>query len=198
MRMPVIPFSRANALARAANATNTQIGRGNVIRGIPGFPAGIRLGGSAPGGGALRTVGKGMKLGNLPANLSDYINSPGTPGSSTFYMYGLGDDGTTTGDTSSSDVTTSSPSFASALQSIVQSVSSAVPAVANAVTQLTAQKTAQAQLQAGQISATQYAQITGQQPPAALLPVASRIGFLAIPLFIVAVAIVSFFLMRKR
>jgi len=179
-----IPFTRSAVLARTVNASNTKIGRSGVVRGIPGFPAGI-------------------KLGNLPSSLSDYINTPGTPGSSTFYMYGLGqdDDFFATDDANASattqpPTTSNSPSFASALQSIVGSIASVVPSVVQATTAMTAQK----QLAAGQISPTQYAQITGAAPPAGTLPIFSRTGAgLGVgTIALIGAGILAFFMLKKR
>lgn len=62
----------------------------------------------------------GLRMGNVKNGpLSDYINSPGLPGSSTFWMYGLNDDGT---DDSGSDAT----SFFSTLTQGITDITKAV------------------------------------------------------------------------
>jgi hypothetical protein len=66
---------------------------------------------------------RGLSLGNVKATqLSDYINSPGLPGSSTFFMYGLNDDGT-------QDTTAPATDFWATLsQNVTDVVKAAAPA----------------------------------------------------------------------
>lgn len=157
----------AAMLSRAAHVKPYAIGVGNRVYGVPGVPAGVRLGTAVPKGG-LRglPMNRGqMKLGNLPADLSDYINTPGTPGSSTFYLYGLNAD----------DDVTDSSSFWDSVTSVVQSAADAAKAIVPVYMQTQQQKAAADALKAGRISAATYQQMTSQ--PVATVAFAPTPGF---------------------
>jgi hypothetical protein len=115
-----------------------------------------------------------IKLGNMSAALSDYINTPGTPGSSTFFLYGLGQDDSFNFTTalSPSDVAmspdaavtpSSSPSFWDSLTKVAQSAVQAAPAVLQVINQ----QNAVSALNAGKITPAQY-QMLMTQPTATI------------------------------
>jgi hypothetical protein len=171
LQTAVVPFQGVNRysesalMAKAARVspTSSYFGKGSRVYGTPG-------------------LARGLRLGNMPAVLSDYINSPGTPGSSSFYLYGLAqDDSMIPTDYASSavdpstDVTTSSsPSFFTALQQIATSAAEAAKTIVPAVIQQQNVKNAAAALRAGQITPYQYQQITSQ--PSATFALAPSAG----------------------
>lgn len=112
-----------------------------------------------------------LRLGNMSAALSDYINTPGTPGSSNFFLYGLGQDESDWWSSSSpSDVAmdnpvtpSSSPSFWDSLSKIATTAVQAAPAVLQVVNQ----QNAVSALNAGKITPAQY-QMLMQQPTATI------------------------------
>jgi hypothetical protein len=187
----VVPFSRAAMLARAANVRPTTIGTGRRVFGVPGAP-------------------RGLRLGNMPAELSDYINSPGTPGSSTFFLYGLGqDDSMIPTDNASAmmapatDVTTStSPSFMTSIESLFTTATDAAKTIVPAVLQQQRASQAQADLTAGKITPAQYNQIVGTPlatfgiTPSAGLAQGLKIG--GGTLAILGVAALALMFIRKR
>jgi hypothetical protein len=162
-----IPFTAAARLARAADVRPVAIGVPGMVFGAPGAP-------------------RGLKLGNMPAELSDYINSPGTPGSSTFFLYGLGQDESdlyaseptdyaSASVSPATDVTSSSSSsFMQSIQSLFSSAADAAKTIVPAVLQQQRAAQASKQLAAGQITPYQYQQITGQ--PTATFALAPSAG----------------------
>jgi hypothetical protein len=191
-----IPFTQAAMLARAADVRPVAMGRPGMVFGIPGQP-------------------RGLKLGNMPAGLSDYINSPGTPGSSTFYLYGLTglgglgqeDDMYAPTDYASSsasdDVSPStSPSFMQSITSLFGQTVDAAKTIVPAVLQQQRVAAASKQLAAGQITPYQYQQITGQPTatfaltPSAGLATGLKIGGGTIALL--GAAALAFLFLRKR
>ncbi|MGH8744738.1 MAG: hypothetical protein ACREUY_10720 [Burkholderiales bacterium] len=168
-----LKFSPAQQLARAANVRPKSIGVGNRVYGIPGVPG-------------------GLKLGNMPAELSDYINTPGTPGSSTFYMYGLGQE----------DVTSDSPSFWDSVNSVLKTTAEAAKTIVPAVLQAQQARAAANALEAGRITPAQYQQVV-TQPVAtvAIAPSAGMVRGLGISggvLALVAAGAAAFLLLRRK
>jgi hypothetical protein len=169
----------AQMLARAANVKPKSIGVGNRVYGIPGVPGGFKL--------------RGLTLGNMPAELSDYINTPGTPGSSNFFLYGLNDD---------EDILSESPSFWESVNSVISTAADAAKAIVPVYLQTQQAKAAQDALAAGRITPYQYQQIASQ--PSATIAFAPTAGFargLGISggvLALGAAAAAAFFLLRKR
>ena len=95
---PVVPFKNPRAM-------------GAPSRGGFAFTRTARR--NAGGMAGLHGLGTLAKLGNMSVGgLADYINSPGLPGSSTFWLYGLNDDGTADSSAPASDF------WASAAQSV--------------------------------------------------------------------------------
>lgn len=144
-----------------------------------------------------------LRVGNMPAELADYINTPGTPGSSTFYMYGVDDDMLGYIGQDDTDVTPStSPSFIQSVQSLFTSAADAAKTIVPAVLQAQNVKAAQDALRAGQITPYQYTQMT-QQPAAtvALTPSAGLATGLKIgggTLALLGAGLLAVLLLRKR
>jgi hypothetical protein len=167
----VIPFKqrRSLRLAQAAHVSpQANFGQGNRVFGVPGRPHGVQ-------------ISPNIKLANMVQGLSDYINTPGTPGSSTFYLYGLGQDDSMI-DTGlspaasamapSADVTPStSPSFMTSLTNLFQTAAQVAPAVLNTVNQANAASL----LSQGKITQAQYQQVMSN--PTATFALQPSAGF---------------------
>ena len=168
-----LKYSPAAILARAANVRPRTIGTAKRIFGIPGAPG-------------------GLKLGNMPSDLSDYINTPGTPGSSTFFLYGLGQD---------EDVVSDSPSFWESVNQVLKTTAEAAKTIVPAVLQAQQQKAASEALAAGRITPYQYQQVASTPvATVAIAPSAGLVRGMGIGgiVLLAAAGIGAFFLLRRR